>query len=276
MVDSVSDLQAPVLVEIAGGIATLTLNRASRLNALTQAMYDTLNETFDDIAADPAIRAVILTGSGRGFCAGQDLSERADGLAVGEVDLAAMVDGNTNRLIRKMLSLPVPIIAAINGVAAGAGVGIALAADIVLAARSASFVLSFAKIGLGPDAGVSWMLPRLVGIPRAMGMMLTATPVSAEDAAGWGMIWRCIEDDRLIAEARALSESFAAGARHAYAATRRTVHAGSAGTLDEALDRERDQQGWLGRTPDYREAVLAFTEKRAAKFADASYVVQRT
>ncbi len=262
-----SDLREPVHVEISGGVAILTLNRASRLNALNQAMYDALSDAFDNIAGEPAIRAVILTGGGRGFCAGQDLSERADGLAVGEVDLAATVDRNTNRLIRKMMTLPVPIIAAVNGVAAGAGAGIALASDIVLAARSASFVLSFAKIGLGPDAGVSWVLPRLVGIPRAIGMMLTATPVSAEEAAGWGMIWRCVDDDQLIAEARVLAGTFAAGPREAYAATRRAVHAASTGTLDEALDRERDQQGQLGLTPNYREAVMAFSGKRTARFS---------
>ena len=262
-----ADLAEPVHLEVSGGVATLTLNRASRLNALNQALYDALNTTFDVIAADQAIRAVILTGAGRGFCAGQDLAERAHGLAVCEIDLAASVDGNTNRLIRKMMALPFPIVTAVNGVAAGAGVGIAFAADIVIAARSASFVLSFAKIGLGPDAGLSWLLPRLVGVPRAMGMMLTAMPIAADEAARWGMIWRCVEDDQLAATARGLADGFVAGPRDAYAATRRAVYAASAGTLDEALDRERDQQGRLGRTADYREAVMAFTAKRRAQFS---------
>ena len=263
---------ASVLFEVADAVAIITLNRPDKLNTVNQAVHDGLDRAFRHIeaaaeAADGTIRAVLLTGAGRGFCAGQDLSDRAAMLASGEpLDLGASLDRTYNRLIRRMHALPLPIVCAVNGVAAGAGAGIALAADIVLAARSASFVQAFARVGLGPDSGVSHVLPRLIGNARARALAMTAAPVSAEQAEAWGMIWRVVEDTVLAEEARALACSLAQAPTRALGFVKQAFEASAANDLDTQLDLERDLQRLAGRTQDYREGVTAFLAKRRAVF----------
>jgi 2-(1,2-epoxy-1,2-dihydrophenyl)acetyl-CoA isomerase len=256
-----------IILDIADGIARLTLNRPERLNSFTTEMHgevaDALRFVRKGIAAG-TVRTLVLTGAGRGFCAGQDLADRA--VSGGPVDLGDSVETFYNPLIRTLSTLDIPVIAAVNGVAAGAGANIALACDIVLAARSARFIQSFANLGLIPDSGGTWVLPRLVGQARALGMALTAESVSAETAEQWGLIWRCCDDDRLEAEAQALAERFAAGPTRGLAATKHAIRAAFQQTLDEELDRERDLMRQLGSSPDYAEGVAAFMEKRKPAF----------
>jgi 2-(1,2-epoxy-1,2-dihydrophenyl)acetyl-CoA isomerase len=255
---------SPVLLEIEGGVACLTLNRPDKLNAFTAAMHAALARALDRIEADRGVRAVLLTGAGRAFCAGQDLGERAMG---GEaVDLGETLERLYNPLITRLVALDRPVVAAVNGVAAGAGANLALACDLVLAARSASFIQAFARIGLVPDSGGTWHLPHLAGTARALGMALTAEPVSAEQAEGWGLIWRVVDDERLLPEARALAERLAAGPTLALGLTKRAIRGAFGRTLPEQLDLERDLQRAAGRSDDYREGVAAFLDKRAPRF----------
>lgn len=253
--------------DVTSGIARLTLNRPDRLNSFTTEMHgevaDALRSVRDGIA-DGAVRTLVLTGAGRGFCAGQDLSDRA--VSGGPVDLGESVEAFYNPLVRTLSTLDVPVIAAVNGVAAGAGANIALACDIVLAARSARFIQSFANLGLIPDSGGTWVLPRLVGQARALGMALAAEPIPAETAEQWGLIWRCCDDDSLAAETQALAERFAAGPTRGLAATKHAIRAAFQQTLDQELDNERDLMRVLGASPDYTEGVAAFTEKRKPVF----------
>ena len=237
----------------------IVLDRPARLNAFNEAMHAGLMQALDEVANDAACRAVLLTGAGRAFCAGQDLEE------VGP-DLGDTLDRLFNPLVRRLRGLRVPVVCAVNGVAAGAGANIALACDIVLAARSAGFIQAFAKIGLVPDCGGTWFLPRLVGEARARALAMTAEPVTAEQAAAWGMIWRMEEDDALMPAAEALTAHLATQPTHGLALTKRALAAAAANTLDVQLDLERDLQREAGQTPDYAEGVRAFMEKRVPVF----------
>lgn len=247
------------------GIASLTFNRPDRLNSFTDQMHQEVRDALE-LTRKQSARCLLITGAGRGFCAGQDLSDRAVAPGEGVVDLGASVENYYNPLIRALTSLEVPVIAAVNGVAAGAGANIALACDIVIAARSAKFIQSFANIGLIPDSGGTWALPRLVGMARAMGMALTGGPVNAEQAAAWGLIWKCVDDEALASEAQALAEKFASGPTKGLAATKLRLRAAMLNTLDVELDAERDAMRELGFSSDYAEGVAAFAEKRAPVF----------
>jgi 2-(1,2-epoxy-1,2-dihydrophenyl)acetyl-CoA isomerase len=257
--------QAPVLIERRPGYRVLTLNRPQRLNAFTQAMHEALNAALTEAEEDPGCRALLLTGAGRGFCSGQDLNDRLSSSGETAV-LGAALEAYYNPLVRKLRALPIPVVAAVNGVAAGAGANIALACDIVLAARSASFIQAFAKIGLVPDCGGTWLLPRLIGPARARGAALTATPVTAEKAEAWGLIWKAIDDDALIEEAHELCAQLAAAPTIALALTKRLIDESWSHDLEEQLDLEREAQREASLTPDYTEGMRAFVEKRPPVF----------
>lgn len=245
-----------------GGIARLTLNRPDRLNSFTVQMHGEVADALDKLGD---ARVLVITGAGRGFCAGQDLNDRA--VAPGEsVDLGHSVETYYNPLIRRLTSLPLPVIARVNGVAAGAGANIALACDIVIAGKSAKFIQSFASIGLIPDSGGTWVLPRLIGQARALGLALTAEPLPAERAAEWGLIWKAVEDDALDAEVDALAARFASAPTRGLAAIKQMIRASWGHTLDQELDLQRDMMRELGQSDDYREGVAAFMEKRTPKF----------
>ncbi len=251
-----------ILVAIADHVATITLNRPDRLNSFTRQMHVELAAALDS-AADA--RVIILTGAGRGFCAGQDLNDRM--VAPGEpVDLGETVEASWNPLIRRLAAMPQPVIARVNGVAAGAGANIALACDLVVAGRSAKFIQSFAALGLIPDSGGSWHLPRLVGQARALGLALTGEPLPAAIAAEWGLIWKCVDDDSLDREVDTLATKLAALPPLGLAAIKSIVRTTGSRTLDEELDLQRDEMRRLGFTHDYREGVAAFLEKRPATF----------
>ena len=254
-----------VLFDKTAGVARITLNRPDRLNSFTAAMHGELAAALDEAAGDD-VRAVLLTGAGRGFCAGQDLADRAVAPGGAPVDLGDSVERYYAPLIRHLTSLPKPVICAVNGVAAGAGANIALACDVVLAARSARFIQSFTNIGLIPDSGGTWVLPRLVGQARALGLALTGEPLSAEKAESWGLIWKCVADDALLPEATALAEHFAAGPTRGLAETKRLIRGASTRSLDDELNLERDAMRDLGFSADYREGVAAFTAKRPPTF----------
>ncbi len=248
--------------KLEGGVARLTLNRPDRLNSFTVQMHE---EVADALGRLDGGRVLVLTGAGRGFCAGQDLNDRA--VAPGEsVDLGESVEKRYNPLIRTLSGLPFPVIARVNGVAAGAGANIALACDIVIAAKSAKFIQSFASIGLIPDSGGTWALPRLVGQARALGLALTAEPLPAETAAEWGLIWRAVEDDRLDTEVDALAAKFASAPTRGLAAIKRMIRESWSHSLDQELDLQRDMMRELGFSEDYREGVAAFMEKRKPIF----------
>lgn len=255
-----------VTLGIEGGTARLTFNRPDRLNSFTVQMHEEVAAALTIVEDDNQIRVLVLTGAGRGFCAGQDLSDRAVAPAGGAVDLGASVERFYAPLIRRITSLPKPVIAAVNGVAAGAGANIALACDIVVAARSAKFIQSFANIGLIPDSGGTWVLPRLIGQARAMGLALTGEPLSAERAESWGLIWKCVDDDALAGEVDTLASRFATGPTRGLARTKQLIRGSSLRSLDEELDLERDAMRELGFSDDYREGVAAFTAKRPASF----------
>jgi len=243
----------------------VVLNRPDRLNAFNDEMHRALTTALEEAAADAGCRAVLLTGEGRAFCAGQDLNDRQPDAAA-PADLGRTVDQFYNPLVRRLRSLPKPVICAVNGVAAGAGANIALACDIVLAGQSARFVQAFAKIGLVPDSGGTFFLPRLIGEARARAIAMTAEPVPAEVAAAWGMIWKVVDDDALQQEAEALAQHLATQPTQGLALTKRAFAASAANTLDEQLDLERDLQREAGRTPDYAEGVRAFMGKRPPRF----------
>ncbi|HEX9933519.1 MAG TPA: 2-(1,2-epoxy-1,2-dihydrophenyl)acetyl-CoA isomerase PaaG [Allosphingosinicella sp.] len=248
--------------KLEGGIARLTLNRPDRLNSFTVQMHE---EVADALSQLDGARVLVLTGAGRGFCAGQDLGDRA--VAPGEaVDLGESVELRYNPLVRTLTSLPFPVIARVNGVAAGAGANIALACDIVVAAKSAKFIQSFASIGLIPDSGGTWVLPRLVGQARALGLALTAEPLPAEKAAEWGLIWKAVEDERLDEEVDALAAKFAAAPTLGLARIKKMIRESWEHSLGEELVLQRDAMRELGYSDDYREGVAAFMEKRAPRF----------
>jgi 2-(1,2-epoxy-1,2-dihydrophenyl)acetyl-CoA isomerase len=244
-------------------VARITLTRPDRLNSFTAQMHEELRSALADAAE---ARVIILTGAGRAFCAGQDLNERSVAAGGAPVDLGATVEAGWNPLITALTSMPQPVIAEVNGVAAGAGANIALACDIVIAARSAKFIQSFSAIGLIPDSGGSWILPRLVGQARAMGLALTGEPLSAEKAAEWGLIWKCVDDEALGSEAVSLAAKLASLPPLGLAAIKGIIRSTWQRTLDEELLLQRDEMRRLGFAEDYREGVAAFLEKRTPNF----------
>jgi 2-(1,2-epoxy-1,2-dihydrophenyl)acetyl-CoA isomerase len=251
-----------IMLDRDGPIARITLNRPDRLNSFTAAMHDELKDALDQV---DDCRVLVLTGAGRGFSAGQDLNDRA--VSNGRpVDLGQTVETCWNPLVRKLTSMNQPVIARVNGVAAGAGANMALACDLVVAGRSAKFIQSFSAIGLIPDSGGTWILPRLVGQARALGLALTGEPLSAEQAADWGMIWKCVDDEALDAEVDALAQKLASLPPLGLAATKDMIRESWQHTLEQELHRQRNMMCRLGYTQDYREGVAAFLEKRPAQF----------
>src|SRR3954470_21059805 len=257
---------ASVLFSLDAGVLTLTLNRPEKLNALNAEMLEQLARALERAKHESEIGAVLLTGAGRGFCTGQDLAERDVRPGAPPIDLSISLGNHYNPLVRRMRELPKPIVCAVNGVAAGAGANLALACDLVIAARSASFVQAFSKLGLVPDAGGSYILPRLVGTARAMGLALLAEKLSAEQAAEWGLIWRVVDDAMLGDEARGIAQHLAQGPTKGYGLLKRAMYASAANSLDAQLALERDLQREAGLTDDYREGVTAFKEKRTPRF----------
>ncbi len=256
-----------ILFTIDGGVARLTLNRPDRLNSFTDAMHAEVRDAVAQVAADTAARVMLLTGAGRGFCAGQDLADRAVAPGGAPVDLGASIDRNYKPLVLALRALPIPVICAVNGVAAGAGANLPLACDIVIAAKSASFVEVFCKLGLIPDTGGTYFLPRLIGTARAMGLALLGDKLSAEQAAAWGLIWQCVEDAELPVLTERLLAQFACAPTLGLARSKQAIYASSANTLEAQLELERDYMRELGYSEDYREGVAAFMAKRPPQFA---------
>lgn len=258
-----------ILFEVTDGVARLTLNRPDKLNSFTVAMHLEVREALENVKADASVRVLVLTGAGRGFCAGQDLGDRAVTPGGSAVDLGDSVEKFYAPLVLSLRNLPVPVICAINGVAAGAGANLALAADIVIAARSATFIEPFCRLGLIPDTGGTYFLPRLIGTARAMGLAMLGEKLTAEKAESWGLIWKCVDDAALAAEVDALARHFATAPTRGLARTKEALYASPANTLEQQLMLERDFMRELGNTRDYREGVSAFTEKRLPRFEGA-------
>lgn len=254
-----------ILFEISDGVGRLTLNRPDRLNSFTAAMHAEVRDALARLVPEGA-RALVLTGAGRAFCAGQDLNDRAVAPGAQPVDLGESIEQNYKPLMLTLRSLPMPVLAAVNGVAAGAGANIALACDVVIAARSATFIQSFSKLGLVPDCGGTWTLPHLAGSARALGLALLGDKLPAEQAAAWGLIWRCVDDAEFGPTVDALALQLASGPTQGLARTKQAIYTARGLKFAEALDAERDAQRELGRSADYAEGVAAFTAKRAARF----------
>ncbi|WP_374581504.1 2-(1,2-epoxy-1,2-dihydrophenyl)acetyl-CoA isomerase PaaG [Pseudoduganella sp.] len=251
---------------ITEGIATLTLNRPDKLNSFTQAMHLEVREALQQLRADKSVRVLVLTGAGRGFCAGQDLGDRAVAPGGAAVDLGESVEKFYAPLVLALRELPMPVICAVNGVAAGAGANLALACDIVLAAKSASFIEAFCKLGLIPDTGGTWHLPRLIGHARATGLAMLGEKLSAERAEQWGLIWKAVPDEELMNEAMAMAKHFASAPTKGLAFTKRALQASYGNTLADQLKLEGEMMRELGYSHDYREGVDAFINKRAPNF----------
>jgi 2-(1,2-epoxy-1,2-dihydrophenyl)acetyl-CoA isomerase len=254
-----------VLTSLEAGILTITLNRPDKLNAFNPEMHQVLRKALERALDDSDVRAVLLTGAGRGFCAGQDLSER-NVAADAPIDLSVSLGSYYNPLVRRLRELPKPVVGAVNGVAAGAGANIALACDLVIAARSASFVQSFARLGLVPDSGGTWFLPRFVGSARAKALALLGDKLSAEQAQDWGLIWKVVDDKNLMKEAKDVAASLAQGPTRGYGLVKKALNASWGNSLDAQLDLERDLQREAGLTQDYREGVAAFMQKRKPQY----------
>jgi 2-(1,2-epoxy-1,2-dihydrophenyl)acetyl-CoA isomerase len=255
-----------LLVSLEAGVLRLTLNRPEKLNAFNAEMHQALRQGLQRAADESEVRAVLLTGAGRAFCAGQDLAERDVSPGAAPIDLSVSLGSNYNPLVRRLRELPKPVVCAVNGVAAGAGANLALACDLVLAARSARFVQAFSRIGLIPDSGGTYFLPRLVGTARAVGLAMLAESLGAEQAEQWGLIWKALDDERLDGEALALARRLASGPTRGYALLKKAINASSGNSLDAQLDLERDLQREAGFSEDYREGVSAFKEKREPRF----------
>ena len=258
--------ESTLLVSTQGAVRVLTLHRPAALNSFTGAMHVALRLALEEAAADSTVRALVLTGSGRAFCAGQDLNDPA--LAGPEGDVGDLVERLYKPLALRIRSMPVPVIAAVNGVAAGAGANLALGCDLVVAARSASFIQAFSKIALIPDCGGTWLLPRLVGRARALGLAMSGDKLPAEEAVRIGLIWQCVEDSALMEAALALATKLAAMPTKALVETRLAIDEAIGMDFDDALSNEARRQGALGRAADSREGVAAFVEKRAPRFSD--------
>lgn len=258
-------MTGPILAQSHGDWMEITLNRPEKLNAFNDDMHLALRLALKE-ARDRNARAVLLTGAGRGFCAGQDLGDRDPRAGDGPPDLGKTVREFYAPLVRQIRALGCPVICAVNGVAAGAGANLALACDIVLAGQSARFIQSFARVGLIPDTGGSWHLPRLLGEARAKGLALTAEPLSADQAAAWGLIWKAVPDDELMSEARALASRLAAGPTLGFAETKRAIQAAAVTTLEDHLELEAEAMKRCGQSADYAEGVAAFLDKRSPEF----------
>jgi 2-(1,2-epoxy-1,2-dihydrophenyl)acetyl-CoA isomerase len=256
-------MQPTVLSQRGGSVLTLTLNRPDKLNCFNREMHLALRAALDEVQHSDSVRAVVITGAGRGFCAGQDLADLKQGDAG---DLHDVIHNHYNPLVLQLQQLRVPTIAAVNGVAAGAGASLAMACDITLAAKSASFVQAFSKIGLVPDTGGTWLLAHRAGLPRALALAMLGDKLSAEQAAQWGVIWQCVDDDALAGTASALAQRLAAMPTRALVATRQLMRAAATQTLAQQLDTECLMQTELSLSHDYQEGVQAFLQKRAPQF----------
>jgi len=255
-----------ILLDRADGVATITLNRPEKLNSFNVDMHKALKRALAEVEADGVTRTVVLTGAGRGFCAGQDLGDRNVSDGAEAPDLGETLDTLYNPLIKKLRALPMPVIAAVNGVAAGAGCNIALACDLVFAAQSAKFIQAFCKIGLVPDSGGTWILPRLAGRQRALGMALLGEPVTADQALDWGLVWKAVPDAELMQTVGDLAKHLATQPTKGLGFIKQAINQSPSHSLEQQLDLERDLQRMAGRTEDYREGVRAFMEKRPASF----------
>lgn len=255
-----------ILFQSDNGIARITLNRPDRLNSFTMAMHEELRDALSQVKADKSARVLLLTGAGRGFCAGQDLSDRAVAPGGKTVDLGETVTNWWAPLVMSLRSLPMPVVSAVNGVAAGAGANVALAGDIVIATKSASFIQPFCKLGLIPDTGGTWILPRLLGTARAMGLAMLGDKLTADQAQEWGLIWKAVEDAKFKDEVETLLTQLSQAPTKGLARTKELILGSGSLTLIEALQREATAMGELGFSDDYREGVSAFMEKRAARF----------
>lgn len=251
---------------ISSSVASLTLNRPESLNSFNTEMHEEVRAALKEVKKNSSIRSLLLTGNGRGFCAGQDLNDRSVDPGGQRPDLGDSLEKRYNPLINTLFTLPIPVICAVNGIAAGAGANIALACDIVLASRTSYFLQAFCKLGLIPDSGGTWQLPHLVGRSRAMGMALLGDKISAEQAEQWGLIWQCIDDNKLQSESLKIAEHLAQQPTKGLAYIKRAINTSFTNSLADQLKLEKDLQGLAGQSDDYLEGVLAFKEKRIAKF----------
>lgn len=255
-----------ILFDVTDGIARLTLNRPDRLNSFNVAMHGEVREVLAGLQTGSQARVLVITGAGRGFCAGQDLGDRAIAPGGAAADLGESIEKYYKPLVMTLRNLPIPVICAVNGVAAGAGANIALACDLVIATRSASFIQAFSKLGLVPDSGGTWFLPRLVGTARALGLALLGDKLSADQAAQWGLIWRCVEDAEFTGVVDALARQLAVAPTKGLVRTKQAIYESWDRSLEQQLDIERDYQRELGHTADYAEGVAAFAQKRTPQF----------
>lgn len=259
-------MEESILFQVEAGVAVITLNRPKQLNSFNPEMHKALKRALKQAEADDSVRAVLLTGAGRGFCAGQDLNDRNVNSGAEMPDLGESIEKYYNPLIKQISNMPKPVIAAVNGVAAGAGANIAFACDIVFAAQSASFIQAFCKIGLVPDSGGTWVLPRLIGSARAKALMLLGDKVTASQAQEWGMIWQCVEDEALIETAMSVANHLATQPTKGLGFIKHALNHSSENSLDDQLNMEKDLQRLAGQTDDYREGIAAFFDKRTPEF----------
>lgn len=261
-----TDVTDVLLVERSEGVATLTMNRPSSMNSLSVALKEALLDAARDVSADPAVRAVVLTGAGRGFCVGQDLREHVALLDSGDPAPLSTVAQHYNPLVLTLARMPKPVICAVNGMAAGAGAGLAFACDFRIAANTAGFLIAFANVGLTLDSGVSWTLPRIVGQARATALSILAEPINAESALEMGLVNAVVEPDRVLPTAQELATRLAAGPTAAYAAIKQSIAYAATSDLEAALAREDELQTAMGRTEDHRTSTIAFVNKQKPTF----------